>query len=70
MADEYTDLKANGVIHSTLAAILFDFDEEEKWIPRSAIEDNKDIEVGDGELIIAVKTWFVRKEGLQDYEDR
>jgi len=63
------ELGLGEVVVAKEKALLIRLDElgEEKWIPRSVLEDDSEIteeaEEGDeGEVI--VKTWFAEKEGL------
>jgi len=43
---------------------LFDFDDEEIWIPFSVIEDNGEDTVKGYEGSIYVQEWFAKKNGL------
>lgn len=55
------------IIVATPKAVLLSFEEKkgvirEQWVPRSVIEDGEEVEEGDSE--IAVREWFIDKEGL------
>lgn len=60
--DEY-EIVEGEVIHTTDLAILISMEEsDERWIPRSVVEDGDFIQIGDTELF--VKAWFCEREGL------
>lgn len=51
------------VVHDTDYAVLIELpDGEEKWVPRSVLQDGGSLEFGDTDLICA--EWFAKKEGL------
>lgn len=67
MALNYTLLTYDRIKARTALAILFDFGDEEKWIPISVLDpDTMPLEEKGGE--VGVESWFTGKEGLEDYE--
>lgn len=61
------------VIRTTDKAVLLRFEsEEERWVPRSVIEDGSDVVVGDFDaemehydsVDIHIAKWFAEKEGM------
>lgn len=61
-------LTIDRVVHMTEKAVLISFGDEEKWIPFSVIEPDSLSELEETESI-DVADWFVKKEGLECYED-
>lgn len=60
MADkEYATIDFDSVLHETTNAVLIEIDGEEKWIPRSVIDD-----IDYDRRSAEVETWFAEKEGL------
>lgn len=53
-------------VFETKGAILFVLADggEQKWIPKSVIEDQD--EMDDGSFVLLVSEWFAKKEGLTD----
>jgi hypothetical protein len=58
------DCLADEVIEETEKAILFDFDGDEIWIPKSQIEDVDMIERGDVDVIVAIPLWLAEKNEI------
>ena len=58
---EIIELAYDEIIKKTDEAILFDFGEVQKWIPKSLIEEY------DKECVI-IPLWFAEKEELEGYE--
>ena len=68
MPDNYVDLTYDRIIHQTDKAILFEFGDEEVWIPLSQI-DPADLPLEDdvgGE--VSVQFWLIQEKGLEPYE--
>ena len=65
MPDDYIDLAYDAIIARTEKAILFLIGDEERWVPKSLIEDPDELEEGGGD--VSIQFWFVEKEGLEDY---
>jgi ribosomal protein S1 len=59
---DYTILSGT-ITKVTEKAVLVELDGDEKWIPRSQIEDGDTIDVGSQDF--AVTTWFAKKEGFE-----
>lgn len=67
MPDNYVDLTYDLIIHQTDKAILFQFGDEEVWVPLSQIDPSYlPLEEDGGE--VAVQFWLVQEKELQDYE--
>ncbi len=63
--DEYVTLEALEVMAVTDKAVLFDFDGDERWVPKSCIEGGGDgYAKGDVDIDVVVRRWFCDKEGL------
>lgn len=57
----------DSVLHQTEQAILFQFGDEQKWVPKSVMPNwEKDIE---GLGLIEIKDWFIELNSLEDYEE-
>jgi hypothetical protein len=69
---EMISLTHDGLLHMTAAAALFDFGDEQKWIPLSLIDPDTLADLDPTELNrpgeIIVPLWFVKQEGLEPYE--
>ena len=62
-------LTIDRVVHQTAKAVLVSFgDDEEVWIPFSVIEPESLVNLEEA-TDIDVADWFVKKEGLECYED-
>lgn len=61
-------LTIDRVVHMTEKAALISFGDEEKWIPFSVIEPESLAELEET-ANIDIADWFVKKEGLECYED-
>lgn len=62
--DDVLLLDYESLLHTTEAAALINFGDEEVWIPYSLIENVNDF-VTDRELML--KRWFVEKKALESY---
>jgi hypothetical protein len=60
------DLKYDEIMAQTERAILFRFDNEEVWLPRSQIEDPNELDDCGGE--VSVQYWIVKEKELEGYE--
>ena len=60
MADSI-QISFDTALHETDTAILFDFGDEEKWIPKSLISEQTEDE-------LTIPLWFAEKEELKVYE--
>jgi hypothetical protein len=56
------------VLHQTAKAVLISFGDEEVWIPFSVIEPESLVNLEEA-TEMDVADWFVKKEGLECYED-
>ena len=63
-ASGWVHLDFERILRGTLSALLVEFEEGSRWIPRSQIADN-DYSVGDGPGVISVSEWWAQKENLQ-----
>lgn len=52
------------VKETDLAFLLRLEDDDERWCPKSVIEDADDYEEGDEELEISIARWWAEQEGL------
>ncbi len=60
MNDSYSNIDCQ-ILAVTNDAVLIEYDDGEKWIPKSVIEnDAEEIEIGDIEVPVA--DWFIDKE--------
>ena len=62
---DYIELTYDSIETETLKAILFNFGDEQVWIPRSQIEDDS---LPDGKGTVCVAGWLVKQNGLEKYE--
>ena len=61
----YIELTYDSIEAETPKAILFNFGDEQTWIPRSQIEDDS---LPDGKGTVCVAAWLVKQNGLEGYE--
>jgi len=65
MPTQYIEFEEVEVVTETDAAVLFVFDGEEQWVPKSAIEDNGlDFSDTDEPVTVYIAEWFCEKVGL------
>lgn len=52
--------------HHTVRAVLADFGDDKRWVPRSVILDEPDFSMlKDGQsMILDIEEWWAKKEGL------
>jgi hypothetical protein len=60
----YRTIGVERVVAETDAAVLLRVDGDERWIPKSLIEDVASIDVGDESFEAEIAEWFCEKEGL------
>lgn len=65
MSQKYVDVEFDDILATTPAAILFLIGDEEKWIPRSQIEDETNLDEEAGSGVVAIAKWFAKKEGFE-----
>jgi len=56
-------LKYDKVSASTEKAILFQFDDEEVWLPKSQILDHSSTD-----KVVEIEDWIVEEKGLECYQ--
>ena len=63
---DYIELTYDSIEAETLKAILFNFGDEQAWIPRSQIENDSCLsDYGD---TVCVAAWLAKQKGLEKYE--
>lgn len=54
------ELAYDRIVHQTALAILYDFGDQEAWVPKSVVEDDD----GEDGGVVEIQEWFAEKEGL------
>ena len=62
---DFIELTYDSIEAQTLKAILFNFGDEQAWIPRSQIEEYP---LEDKAGTVCVAAWLVKAKGLEGYE--
>jgi hypothetical protein len=60
----YRTVAVDRVVAQTDLAFLLSVDGDDRWVPKSVIEDPGEVDVGDEEIEIEVAEWFCENEGL------
>ena len=64
---DYVDLTYDRIIHQTDKAVLFEFGDEEVWLPLSQI-DPEYLPLPEEGGEVAVENWLILEKGLEQYE--
>lgn len=60
----YRTVAVERVVAETDAAVLLTVDGDDRWVPKSLIENPAALDVGDVDIEVEVAEWFAEKEGL------
>lgn len=65
MGQRYIAIDVDEVIRETAAAFLFLIDGREVWVPKSVMENEAAVMIGECEVAVDIAAWFVKKDGLE-----
>lgn len=60
----YVHLDHCRVVHTTGAAILVEYEDEEVWLPKSQVADPETYSAGDDDVTVSITEWVAKQKGL------